>query len=281
MSAVISTPVAWSSVVAEAPPPSMAARITLIIEAFESRTVRLLLDEIAFRTQLPRSTTHRILEQLVQLGWLEHSPDGYGIGWRSLKFCSQDNENSKIRAEAAPLLHNLQIRTGMVVHLAILDGSNVHYLDKIGGRSAISVPSQVGGSNPAHGTALGKSMLAWKEPEQVDELFKNGMQPVTRKTIGDSQALHAELNRIRRRGGVAYESGESFEGIACVAAAIRSRREPVASISLVGRSLEPVERMAPLVISAARQVSAALFPHIVQDPRVRLHRGQEAGNRLK
>ncbi len=81
--------------------------------------------------------------------------------------------------------------------------------------------------------------------------------------------------------GMAYESGESFEGIACVAAAIRSRREPVASISPVGRSLEPVERMAPLVISAARQVSAALFPHIVQDPRVRLHRGQEAGNRLK
>jgi DNA-binding IclR family transcriptional regulator len=238
----------------------MAARMTLIMEVFDHRCVRLLLDEIASRAQLPRSTTHRILDQLVQLGWLEHTPDGYGVGWRSLKFGGLDNGNSRIRAEAANLLHSLHIRTGMVVHLAVLDGSNIYYLDKVGGRSAVSVPSRVGGNAPAHSTALGKAMLAWMKPEQIDELFKNGLQPLTGQTIKDSQTLYADLYRIRQRGGVAYESGESYEGIACVAAAIRSRREPVASISLVGASKDPLERVAPLVLDAARQVSATLFP---------------------
>ncbi|MFJ7748822.1 IclR family transcriptional regulator [Arthrobacter sp. NPDC097144] len=242
-------------------PPSMAGRMTLIMEAFDARDVRLLLDEIATRTSLPRSTTHRILDQLVQLGWLEHTPEGYGMGWRSLQFCGLDDGHSRIRAEAAPLLHTLAMRTGMVVHLAVLKGPSIHYLDKVGGRAAAAVPSRVGGSAPAHATALGKSMLAWMTPEQLDELFKNGLHPHTGRTISDPQSLYAELHRIRQRGGLAYEAGESYEGIACVGAAIRGRRsKPVASISLVGRSGDPLERMAPLVIDAARQVSAALFP---------------------
>lgn len=233
--------------------------MTLIMEVFDSRAVRLLLDEIASRTRLPRSTTHRILDQLVQLGWLEHTPDGYGMGWRSLQFGGLDNGNNRIRAEAAPLLHNLQMRTGMVVHLAVLNGTNIHYLDKAGGRNATSVPSRVGGSAPAHATALGKAMLAWISPEQLDEMFKRGLPPNTPRTIQDVPTLYAELNRIRQRGGLAYESGESYEGIACVAAAIRSRREPVASISLVGTTRDPIERVAPLVLEAARRVSEALF----------------------
>lgn len=234
--------------------------MTLIMEAFESRTVRLLLDEIATRTRLPRSTTHRILDQLVQLGWLEHTPDGYGMGWRSLQFSALDDGHSRIRAEAAPLLHSLQMRTGMVVHLAVLKGPNIHYLDKVGGRSATSVPSRVGGSAPAHATALGKALLAWLNPETVDDLYKNGLPQQTGKTISDSRILYAELHRIRQRGGLAFESGESYEGIACVAAAIRSKRRPVASISLVGTCRDSGERVAPLVLEAARQASAALFP---------------------
>lgn len=182
------------------------------------------------------------------------------MGWRTMKYRSHDSVNSRIRAEAAPLLHDLQVRTGMVVHLAVLDGSNIHYLDKLGGRSAVTIPSRVGGSNPAHGTALGKSMLAWMEPEELDELFKDGLPQGTRNTISNTQSLYAELGRIRRRGGLAYESGESFDGVACVAAAIRGRREPLASISLVGRAQDPLERMAPLVLEASRRVSEALLP---------------------
>lgn len=259
MSVVASAPARWSSIPVNIQPISMAARMTLIMEAFEPFSVRLLLDEITQRTQLPRSTTHRILDQLVQFGWLDHTSEGYGMGWRTMKYRSHDSVTSRIRAEAAPLLHDLQVRTGMVVHLAVLDGAEIRYLDKLGGRSAVTIPSRVGGSNLAHATALGKSMLAWMDPEELDELFEDGLPQTTRNTINDTQMLYAELSRVRRRGGLAYESGESFEGVACVAAAIRGRREPLASISLVGRAQDPLERLAPLVLEAARQVSEALL----------------------
>jgi DNA-binding IclR family transcriptional regulator len=114
-------------------PPSMVERLTLILDEFESRATRLTLEDVARRTHLPRSTAHRILDQLVQLCWLEHTAFGYRLGSRALGLGGRDNGHGEIRGAAAPLLHELQIKTGMVVHLAILDGAQVHYLDKVGG----------------------------------------------------------------------------------------------------------------------------------------------------
>lgn len=130
-------------------PPSMVERMTLIMDAFTGRTTRLSLEDVARRTQLPRSTAHRILEQLVRLRWLEHTQFGYGLGRRALGLGGGDGAHADIRAVAAGRIHNLQIRTGLVVHLAVLDEGQVHYLDKAGGRFAASVPSWVGaGSRP-------------------------------------------------------------------------------------------------------------------------------------
>ena len=258
MSVLTSAPTLMPAMQTASQAPSMVSRMTMIMEAFEPQDARLLLDEITVRAGLPQSTTHRILDQLVQLGWLEHAPDGYGMGWRSLKYRNNDSISSRIRAEAAPLLHDLQIRTGKVVHLAVLEGANIRYLDKLGGPTAVTIPSRVGGVNPAHGTALGKSMLAWMDPEDLDEIFASGLPGVTGKTLTDSALLYSELARIRRRGGLAYETGESYEGITCVASAIRIRRKPVAALSLVGRGRDSMELVAPLVQQAAHRISEAL-----------------------
>ncbi|WP_328379708.1 IclR family transcriptional regulator [Streptomyces sp. NBC_00440] len=241
-------------------PPSMVERMTLIMDAFTGRTTRLSLEDVARRTQLPRSTAHRILEQLVRLRWLEHTQFGYGLGRRALGLGGGDGAHADIRAVAAGRIHNLQIRTGLVVHLAVLDEGQVHYLDKAGGRFAASVPSWVGGRVPAHATALGKAMLAWLEPEETEARLGATMGRVTHRTIADLPTLHQELHRIRQRGGLAFENGEYFPGIACVAAAVRGPEGPVAAISLAGEAHTPLERVAPLVIDGARQVSQELFP---------------------
>uniref|UniRef100_A0AAU3H4B1 IclR family transcriptional regulator n=1 Tax=Streptomyces sp. NBC_01401 TaxID=2903854 RepID=A0AAU3H4B1_9ACTN len=238
----------------------MVERVTLIMDVFEGRTDRLSLEEVAGSTQLPRSTAHRILDQLVRLSWLEHTDFGYGLGRRALGFGGGDGGHSRIREASAARLHHLQIKTGLVVHLAVLDGAEVHYLDKVGGRFAATVPSRVGGRAPAHSTALGKAMLAWLEPEDVEVRAAGFIGRLTQRTICDVGTLHQELNRIRRRHGLAFERGECFPGIACVAAAVRGPEGPVAAISLAGDSASPLEKVAPLVGDAARQVSRELFP---------------------
>lgn len=240
-------------------PASMVERMTLILDAFDGCSARLTLEDVARKTHLPRSTTHRILEQLVRLEWLDHSAFGYSLGRRALGLGGQANAHGELRGAAAPLLHELQLKTGMVVHLAVLEGAEVYYLDKVGGRFAAAVPSRVGGRIVAHSTALGKAMLAWLEPEVVDDLLGSRIGRLTNRTIGALSTLHQELNRIRQRHGLAFERGECVPSIACAAAAVRGPEGPVGSISLVGDIQTPLEKVAPLAVDAARQVSSMLF----------------------
>lgn len=241
-------------------PPSMVERMTLIIDSFGTRSTVLTLEQIARRTHLPRSTAHRILDQLVRLDWIEHHPPAYRLGRRGLGVGGQDAGYGELRAAAAPVLHELQVRTGLVVHLAVLKGAEVHYLDKIGGSFAAHVPSRVGGRAPAHCTALGKAMLACIPAEQVDASVGDRMGRLTQRTIADLELLHGELSRIRSRHGLAFERAECIPALACVAAPVRSGEGLLGAISLVGGADAPLEKVAPLVVDAARRVTAALAP---------------------
>ncbi|MFG2376597.1 IclR family transcriptional regulator [Streptomyces sp. NPDC048504] len=146
-------------------PPSMMERVTLIMDLFERPQTHLTLEVVSRRTHLPRSTTHRILDQLVRLDWLHH-------------------RHSTLRAAAAPQLLDLAVRTKMVVHLAVLDGPEIYYLDKVGGRAAVDIPSRVGGRAVAHCTGLGKAMLAWLSPEEIDARYQKAMECRTSHSIG-------------------------------------------------------------------------------------------------
>jgi DNA-binding IclR family transcriptional regulator len=210
-------------------------------------------------TGLPKSTVHRLAEQLCGLGWLERDPIGYRVGLRLFEVGSLAERRSRLRDRAAPHLNALFAATSLTVQLAILDGVSIIYLERIlapGSR----IPTRDGGRQPAYCTALGKAMLAWLEPEQVDALLGDNISRLTSRTIGELGTLHQELHRIRRRRGLAFERGESFPGIACVAAAIRGAEGPVAGISLVGDIHTPLENVAPLVVTAARETAQVLFP---------------------
>lgn len=240
-------------------PVSMIERMTLILDELGRPGSRLTLEEISRRTHLPRSTAHRILEQLIGLCWVEHTPAGYALGERARRLGAEpDRGHDELRAAAAPVLHDLHVRTGLVVHLAVLDGPSVRYLDKIGGRAAAAVPSRVGGLMPAHGTALGKALLAWKEPEEVDVLMASELTGPDDGLPAAVLRLHAELHGVRRRGGLAFERGSCVPGVSCVAAPVFGLDEPVAAVSFVGGLDTPLERVAPLLLRACREIGAEL-----------------------
>ncbi len=235
-------------------PPSMVERMTLILDAFDASTTRLTLEQVAQSTHLPRSTAHRILDQLVRLEWLAHTAAGYHLGRRSLGLGGSGRAHLELREAAAGVLHELQLRSGLVAHLAVLEGSDIHHLDKVGGRLARQIPSRVGGALPAHRTALGRAILAWMPAEEVELALHPALG-----CHDDLPTLHLELSRIRARKGLAFERAEAFASVACVAAAVRGPEGPEAAISLAGEAHTPLERVAPLVAAATRQVSYELF----------------------
>ncbi|PTT68008.1 IclR family transcriptional regulator [Arthrobacter sp. HMWF013] len=238
--------------------PSMVERISSILDAFGLPMARLTLEEVTRRSNLPRSTTHRILEQLVQSGWIAHVGNLYSLGYKSMRLGARDIVCEELRSASNARLNELAYRTGLVVHLAAIDGSEIYYLDKFGGPGAAKVPSRVGGRAPAHRTAVGKAILAFLPPEVVHELFAEPGEQHHGHKFTDVAGLHRELAMVRARNGVAFERGESFPGIACVGTAILDTRGPVAAISVVGDLAAPLERIAPMLIGTAKAISNEL-----------------------
>ncbi|MEV0247853.1 IclR family transcriptional regulator [Nocardia sp. NPDC050712] len=247
------------------PPVSMIERMTLILDAFDGSTPTLTLLGLAERTGLPRSTVHRILDQMIRLRWLAHAPGGYRLGMRTLELGGLAADHNEIRDVVSPLLHDLAQRTGMVGHLGVLDGREVLYLDKAGGRGTANVPTRLGGRMPAHSTALGKALLASLEPSIVEASFRDPLPQLTPRTICDRAELHRELARIRHRQGVAVDNEEAVAGIACVAVPVRGRGAAVAALSLTAqitgeRTGLDTARLARVLVEVAHEAGRSLFP---------------------
>lgn len=240
---------------------SMLSRMSWILDTFADRSDRLRLDDIAIATGLPRSTCHRILEQLVWLNWLQHSRDGYALGRRALQLGGGIGGHEELRAVAVPLLQELHGKTGHLVQLGILDFAEVVYLDTLGFGHRVPAAPRVGGRAPAYAVAMGKAMLAWLSPEEADTLLEGGLRARTRATITDLTVMHVELRRIRGRHGIAFEHDEYVQGVSSVGAAVRGPEGVVAGIALSGlTSAGSLERYAPLVLDVSRRTSQRLFP---------------------
>lgn len=240
---------------------SMLSRMTSILDAFVDRTDRLRLDEIAAATGLPRSTCHRILEQLVRLSWLQRSQDGYSLGRRALQMGGAVGGHDDLRAAAVPLLDELQTKTGLLVHLCVLDFAEIVYLDAFGPGNHLPAAPRVGGRAPAHAVASGKAMLAWLSPEEADTLLADNLRARTRTTITDLSVMHGELRRIRSRHGIAFELDEYVQGVASVGAAVRGPEGVVAGVALsASTSAGSLERYAPLVLDVTRRIGHRLYP---------------------
>jgi DNA-binding IclR family transcriptional regulator len=231
----------------------MVARVALILGAFEQAGKVLRLDQVATRAGLPRSSVHRILTQLHATGLLLHRPDGYCLAASSLPAAGN---HSALRGVASPVLERLHADTSLVVHLGVLVGAEVVYLDKVSGSSGVAVPAGVAGRTPAYASALGKAMLAMLAAEDVDSLHASPLRKSTPATIADLPTLHQELARIRSRHGLAYDDQELTVGLASIAAPIRGADGELAGLSLTGVApAQRLKRMAPFLTRAARGIS--------------------------
>ncbi|MGH3734125.1 MAG: IclR family transcriptional regulator [Micromonosporaceae bacterium] len=236
-------------------------KLVAVLEALDGHRR---LSAIARATDLPTSTVHRILQELVTLGWVREGEDrGYLLGPGLLRLAGRGADDSDIARLARPVLRALADRTGYTVHFGLRHDDEAVYVDKLEGRGGYGMRSRIGDAMPLHCTAIGKAILAALPDDEVRLIAERGGLPRrTPKTLTTVGQLLTDLVAVRSRGW-SVDDEENHPRIRCVGAVVTDhRRLPVGAISVSGlvfdMEREHIARLAPLLVRTAHQVSAAL-----------------------
>ncbi len=212
----------------------------------------------------PRGTLHRQLGHLTEEGLLEVLADGrYAPGLRLLDLASRSWARNEFRLIAEPHLNALQQLTGETVHLGVLRGASVIYLDKVEGSQPVRMYSQIGNASPVYCTGVGKAALSALPDDQLDAVISSvAFLRFTENTL-TPERLRSEISDIRRSGN-AFDREEHEVGIRCVAAPVYSEDLSfVGGVSVTGPAYRltferleewalPVRRAAESIMSGMR-----------------------------
>jgi DNA-binding IclR family transcriptional regulator len=240
-----------------APTRSVTGRVAAILRAFGPYATELSLTELAHRSGLPVSTTARLAGELVELGVLEPGGHrGYRIGLRLWETGSLAVRGLTLRDVAVPFMQDLYEATHENVHLAVLEGEEVLYVEKITGRLSVPVKSHEAQRLPLHATGVGKVLLAHAPAELRQKLLAQGLPRYTPHTIVMPGPLSRALAEIRRTG-VSYSYEELTLGTVSVASPVRDAGGAVvAALSIVVRTGRvDLARLGPAVRTAALGIS--------------------------
>lgn len=237
---------------------SLLSRAAAIVGAFDERDPVLSLGELSRRTVLPKSTVHRIVAELVTLRVLERQGEGYRLGMWLFERGELVPEHRSLSDAALPLMEDLREVTRQRVHLAVLEGVDVVYVEILGA-GGIDVASRTGGRFPAHATGVGKAMLAYSPAATVRARIDAGLTRLTPRTICTPGGFTRELRKIRSVG-MALDLEESHVGVSCVAAPVfGADRKVAAALSVTGATgaIDP-GTLGPAVRTAAFTLSRLL-----------------------
>ncbi|MFE6646078.1 IclR family transcriptional regulator [Nocardioides sp. NPDC057772] len=237
---------------------SVTSRALAILSAFDEEHRTLSLSDIATRADLPLATTHRLLGELFRWGALERLPSGdYVIGRRIWDVGHLAPTETGLRQVAEPFLHDLYGATLATVHLAVREGTEVVYLDRLRGNQSVPVVSKVGGRLPLHTTGVGKVLLA-HAPVEVQDAVLGALTRVTPYTITQPGALRRQLRQVLDKG-YATTHEEMSLGACSIAVPVRRHDEVVASLGLVVPTLKGSEqRLYGAVRVAAQSIGRRL-----------------------
>ncbi|MHA2265574.1 MAG: IclR family transcriptional regulator [Candidatus Thorarchaeota archaeon] len=225
------------------------------------------LTEISQEVEINTSTTFRLVATLTSHNYLEFDDvlGKYRLGFACFELARAYQVENMLLRVARPEIENLRDSTRETVHLAVLDGLEIVYLDKLESLHAIGLmSSRVGMRAPAYCTGVGKALLSHSDPEAILEYMKSGnLKRFTERTIVDPDELFKHLEEIRRRG-YALDEGEHEDEVRCVAAPILNpSREVIAAVSVAGprNRLDPVDQNDELIqmtLQTAHEIAAKL-----------------------
>jgi DNA-binding IclR family transcriptional regulator len=230
---------------------SVTSRALAVLGAFDGEHRSLTLTDLARRAGLPLATAHRLVGELQQWGALAREPSGeYVVGRRIWQLGLLAPVQSGLRQAASPFLHDLYGTTLATVHLAVRDGLEVLYVERLAGHVSVPVVSRVGSRLPMHATGVGKVLLAYAPEEVRLEVLKN-LARITAYTVTQPARLLEQLRRVRAEG-YATTGEEMSLGACSVAVPVRNGDTVVAALGMV---VPDLRRQLPRLVSAL-QVAA-------------------------
>lgn len=229
-----------------------------VLMCFTSQTPELSMTEISEMVGLNKSTVHRVLATLEGKHFLERDQvtGVYRPGIRIVQLAFLTLEHNDIRRLASPFLHNLCDQYHENVNLAVLDETDVVYLDVVEGSQRVKLAAVPGQRLPAFCTASGKAILAFLPEDQVNGILASGIPMHTKNTLTTLEAFYDDV-RLTRERGYAISEQEFEDGINAIAAPIFS--EPIASVSIAGPAYrltrERMIELGPDLLKAAKRIS--------------------------
>jgi DNA-binding IclR family transcriptional regulator len=243
----------------------MLAKGLTLLEALAEHPQGTGVSQIAREVGLPVSTVHRLLGNLVERGFVNFAPDSrrYYLGLKIFELSNQVSLARGLSEIALPAMRRLAETTGESVFMAVRDGTELVYIERVEGESRIQIRGAIGSRGPLYCTAQGKAILASLPESSLEEILsKIDLEPKAPNTITDPVELRKELQRTRERGW-AIADEENQEGIRAVGVSLINNREwPVAAMSVAAPvfqvSLKRLEEFAPLLVDAAREIELQL-----------------------
>ena len=238
-----------------------------ILELLAGERKRWSTTEISRKLRIPKSTTSYLLHTLLARGYLMRDADGvYRLGMKLLVLGGQALRGIEIRDVALPILRRLTTETQTTAHLAVLEGAEAVYIERVPSPGFIQIDTWVGRRMPLHSTSVGKALAAFLPEKEAEALFQAaGLTRFTGHTIVSLPRLKQELRKIRETG-VAIDNEENTPGVRCVATPIFGRDSmPLAAMSLTGPVQQVTEerlgRIVEKMKEASRQLTATLGGH--------------------
>lgn len=241
-------------------PISVVGRISRLLRVLEEGVGPLGISELATATGLAKGTVHRLVNQLLAEGLVERTDDArIVLGVRLFELGSSVPLPRTLTDVARPLMVDLHQATDRQIHLAVLDGIEVVYVEIVRGGLPMELASSIGGRLPAHATGVGKAMLAYSPRSVVAARVEAGLPAMTPHTLDTPEALERNLREIRSEG-TSYDHEESHLRISCVASPVFGADKRIrAGLSVTGPTVHmDLHRLGVAVRTAAFAISRQL-----------------------